>query len=218
MEKINQYAALLRIDLQNDFMPGGALAVNDGDKIIAAINKVSRQFHNNGGIIVDSQDMHPAGHSSFASAHEGKQPFEAIQMPYGTQTLWPDHCVAGSFGAKFHNDVDVDVADLVIRKGTRHAVDSYSAFYENDQETRTYLDEYLKARYVEDVYLCGLAYDFCVGYSAIDAHNIGFNVYVVKDLCKAIDMPTENGGTVAEIERAFAAAGIKVITSDQIQF
>lgn len=176
--------ALIVIDVQNDFCPGGALAVEGGDQIVAPINALLAEFP----VRVFTQDWHPAGHSSFASSHEGAAPFDMIEMPYGPQVLWPDHCVIGSAGAAFHPDLKTDPADLIIRKGFRPAIDSYSAFFENDHKTPTGLEGYLRTRGVEVVTLVGLATDFCVNFSAVDAAKLGFKVRVIESLCRAIDL------------------------------
>ena len=175
--------AILVIDVQNDFCPGGALAVAGGDEIVAPINALVPEFP----VRVFTQDWHPANHLSFASQHEGAAPMSLTEMPYGPQVLWPDHCIQGSEGAAFHADLATNPADLVIRKGFRREIDSYSAFFENDHETPTGLDGYLKSRGVEAVTLVGLATDFCVNYSAIDAAKLGFKVTVIESLCRAID-------------------------------
>ncbi len=176
--------ALIVIDVQNDFCPGGALAVEGGDEIVAPINALLPEFQ----VRVLTQDWHPAGHSSFASTHPGQDPFSVIEMPYGPQVLWPDHCIQGSDGAAFHKNLNTDAADLVIRKGFRPGIDSYSAFFENDHETPTGLEGYLRARGVDTVTLVGLATDYCVNYSAVDAAGCGFKVRVITSLCRAIDM------------------------------
>ena len=162
--------ALIVIDVQNDFCPGGALAVAGGDEIVAPINALLPEFQ----VRVLTQDWHPAGHSSFASSHPGHEPFSVIEMPYGAQVLWPDHCIQGSEGAAFHKNLKTDAADLVIRKGFRPGIDSYSAFFENDHETPTGLEGYLRARGVDTVTLVGLATDYCVNYSAVDAARCGY--------------------------------------------
>jgi nicotinamidase/pyrazinamidase len=180
----SQTGALLVIDVQNDFCPGGALAVADGDAIVSGINAAMADF----GAIVLTQDWHPADHSSFAANHPGAAPFSAIEMPYGRQVLWPVHCVQGSQGAAFHTDLAMDRADLVIRKGFRASVDSYSAFFENDRTTQTGLDGYLRDRGISRVVLTGLALDFCVAYSALDAAGLGYDVEVRTALCRAIDL------------------------------
>ncbi len=176
--------ALLVIDVQNDFCPGGALAVNDGDAIVPGVNALMAEFD----AVILTQDWHPASHSSFASRHPGKTPLELIDMPYGPQVLWPDHCVQGSEGAAFHPDLDTNRANLIIRKGFRPAIDSYSAFFENDHATPTGLEGYLRTRGIDMLTLVGLATDFCVNYSAVDAGKLGFDVTVRLDLCRAIDL------------------------------
>jgi nicotinamidase/pyrazinamidase len=176
--------ALLVIDVQYDFCPGGALAVPGGDEIVPGINALMKKFP----AVILTQDWHPEGHSSFASQHEGRAPMEMIEMPYGPQILWPDHCVQGSRGAEFHDDLDVNRADLIIRKGFRREVDSYSAFFENDHETPTGLEGYLRTRGIDKVTLVGLATDFCVNFSAVDAAKLGFETEVREDLTRAIDL------------------------------
>jgi nicotinamidase/pyrazinamidase len=176
--------ALIVIDVQNDFCPGGRLAVARGDEIVGPINAILPNF----GLRVFTQDWHPDAHSSFASSHPGAAPFETVEMPYGLQVLWPDHCTMGSEGAAFHPDLDVDAAHLVFRKGFDPAVDSYSAFFENDHQTPTGLEGYLRSRGIEAVTLVGLATDFCVNFSAVDAARLGFRVRVIESLCRAIDL------------------------------
>ena len=176
--------ALLVIDMQNDFCPGGKLEVKDGDAIIPGINKLMAEFRT----VILTQDWHPKGHSSFATSHKGAEPFSVIDMSYGPQVLWPDHCVQGSKGASFHQKLDIDPADLIIRKGFRPDVDSYSAFFENDHETPTGLHGYCQERRIDRLTLVGLATDFCVNYSALDAARLGYAVTVRQDLCRAIDM------------------------------
>lgn len=176
-------AALIVIDVQNDFCPGGALAVPDGDAVVAPINKLMSQFDT----VVLTQDWHPRGHTSFASEYPGKMPFETTELSYGTQVLWPDHCVQGTEGAAFHPDLRTD-GDLIIRKGFRIGVDSYSAFYENDQTTVTGLHGYLQARDISRLRFVGLATDFCVAYSALDAAQLGYEVGVDLNACRAIDL------------------------------
>jgi nicotinamidase/pyrazinamidase len=194
--------ALLIVDVQNDFCPGGALAVPRGDEIVPAVNRLARSFAH----VVLTQDWHPRGHASFASTHPGKRPFDAIEVSYGTQTLWPDHCVQGTQGAAFHPNLDVPHAELVLRKGFRSAIDSYSAFRENDRRTATGLAGYLKERGVERITLCGLATDFCVAFSAIDARQAGFEVSVVTSACRAIDID----GSLARAMRSMSEAGVTV--------
>jgi nicotinamidase/pyrazinamidase len=174
--------ALLVIDVQNDFCPGGALAVAGGDAIVSGINALIGDFR----AVILTQDWHPAGHSSFASTH-GVAPMSMIDMPYGPQVLWPDHCIQGSMGAAFHADLHDGRADLIIRKGYNSAIDSYSAFFENDRTTPTGLEGYLRTRGIDTLTLVGLATDFCVNYSAVDAARLGFKVAVKTDLCRAID-------------------------------
>lgn len=193
-------AALLVIDVQNDFCPGGALAVPGGDEIVPQINGFMLYFKD----VILTQDWHPAGHSSFASSHPGKAPFETVEMAYGTQVLWPDHCVQGSHGGAFHPGLDTTPAHLVIRKGMSLNIDSYSAFFENDRSTATGLDGYLQTRGVTEVVMVGLATDFCVQFSALDAAKLGYKVVVRRDLCRAIDLD----GSLAQAEAAMAGAGV----------
>lgn len=174
--------ALLVIDVQNDFCPHGSLAVVGGDEIVAGINAAMPRFD----AVVMTQDWHPADHSSFASSHDAA-PMDIIEMPYGPQVLWPDHCVQGTSGAEFHRNLDVNRADMIVRKGYNPAIDSYSAFFENDRKTPTGLQGYLKARGITQLILVGLATDFCVSYSAVDAAQLGFDVTVDLNLCRAID-------------------------------
>lgn len=192
--------ALIVIDVQNDFCPGGALAVAEGDAIVPGINAILGDYD----AVVFTQDWHPAGHSSFASQHPGRAPMEMTEMPYGPQVLWPDHCVQGSHGAAFHPDLAVNRAELIIRKGFRRGIDSYSAFFENDRETPTGLEGYLRTRGIERLDMAGLATDFCVQYSALDAAQLGFSVRVVTDLCRGIDL---DGSLSAALE-AMRAAGV----------
>ena len=193
--------ALLVIDVQNDFCPGGALAVAGGDEIVAPINAIMDDFD----AVILTQDWHPAGHSSFASSHDDKSPFEMIQMPYGAQVLWPDHCVQGSDGAAFHPDLRTD-GDLIIRKGFRRDIDSYSAFFENDHSTPTGLKGYLETRGIGLLTMVGLATDFCVHYSAVDAARLGFDVTIRTGLCRAIDMD----GSLSAAEKSMREAGVKL--------
>jgi nicotinamidase/pyrazinamidase len=192
---------LLVIDVQNDFCPGGTLAVGEGDAVVPVINGLTGRF----GHVVLTQDWHPAGHSSFASSHPGSAPFETIAMPYGPQTLWPDHCVQGTAGATFHAKLLVDRAELVIRKGFRGAIDSYSAFYENDRHTPTGLAGYLRERGFKRVFLAGLATDYCVYYSAVDARREGFEAIVIESGCRAIDL----AGSLAAAWAGMAEAGVQ---------
>ena len=187
--------ALIVIDVQNDFCPGGALAVPGGDEIVPGINTLMRDFDH----VILTQDWHPAGHSSFASSHPGKAPYDAVEMPYGPQILWPDHCVQGSEGAAFHADLDTDRAALIQRKGMNPAIDSYSAFFENDQTTPTGLDGALRSLGIDTLTMVGLATDFFVAYSAIDAARLGFDVPVRTDLCRAIDLDGSLNNALAEM-------------------
>ena len=188
--------ALIVIDVQNDFCPGGALAVAEGDQIVAGINALMGDFDT----VVLTQDWHPAGHSSFASSHDA-DPMSVTQMPYGPQVLWPDHCIQGTDGAAFHADLRVD-GDLIIRKGFNPAIDSYSAFFENDHKTPTGLEGYLRTRGITDLTMVGLALDFCVNYSAVDAAKLGFDVTVRQDLCRAIDFDGSLDAAVAGMRAA----------------
>ena len=194
---------LLIIDVQNDFCPGGALAVADGDAVVPVINRVAKRFDH----VVLTQDWHPAGHSSFATSHPGSAAFETIDMPYGAQTLWPDHCVQGTSGAGFHPQLATDRAELVIRKGFRRTIDSYSAFYENDRSTPTGLAGYLRERGFERIFMVGLATDFCVRYSAIDARRLGFTTVLIEAGCRAIDL----GGSLEFAWAEMDAAGVQRI-------
>lgn len=193
--------ALLVIDMQNDFCPGGALAVPEGDTLVPGINALMDDFR----AVILTQDWHPAGHSSFASSHADKAPMDTIEMPYGTQILWPDHCVQGTHGAAFVPGLRTD-ADLILRKGFNPAIDSYSAFFENDRETPTGLEGYLRTRGIERLTLLGLALDFCVNFSALDAAKLGFDVTVRTDLSRAID----TGGSKAAAESAMRDAGVEL--------
>jgi nicotinamidase/pyrazinamidase len=191
---------LLIIDMQNDFCPGGALAVRQGDEIVPSVNRLAAEFDH----VILTQDWHPRGHASFASSHPGKQPFEAIEAPYGQQILWPDHCVQGTQGAAFHPGLGVPHGELVLRKGFRSSIDSYSAFRENDRRTPTGLASYLKERGFQRITLCGLATDFCVFFSAIDGREAGFEVNVVTSACRGIDMD----GSLARAMRSMSEAGV----------
>ena len=194
---------LLIVDVQNDFCPGGALAVPHGDEIVPAVNRLAAQFAH----VVLTQDWHPRGHASFASSHAGKNPFDTIDVSYGQQILWPDHCVQATRGAAFHPDLDVPHAELVLRKGFRTAIDSYSAFFENDRRTPTGLVAYLKERRFERITLCGLATDFCVLYSAIDGRQSGFEVTVATNACRGIDID----GSLAWAMRSMNEAGVTIL-------
>jgi len=194
--------ALLIIDVQNDFCPGGLLAVNDGDAVVPTINAMQADFP----LVVATQDWHPADHSSFAANHDGADPFSSVEMPYGTQVLWPVHCVQGSEGAAFHPDLALDRASLVIRKGTDPALDSYSAFFENDRKTPTGLAGYLRDKGVTALTLAGLATDFCVGWSALDARRLGFDVTLATNACRAIDLD----GSLEAAMAAMRDAGVEI--------
>jgi len=192
--------ALIVIDVQNDFCPGGSLAVEGGSEIVQPINAMMGDFRS----VILTQDWHPANHSSFASNHSGKNPFELIDMSYGPQVLWPDHCVQGSSGARFHPDLNINASDLIIRKGFRPAIDSYSAFFENDQTTPTGLHGYLTERAITDLTMVGLATDFCVNFSAVDAARLGYKVVVAQSACRAIDMD----GSLAPALGGMTQAGV----------
>lgn len=201
-------SALIVIDVQNDFCPGGALAVADGDAVVAPINRLMSRFP----VRVLTQDWHASDHRSFASAHAEAAPFTTVEMPYGAQVLWPDHCVQGTRGAEFHPDLDVDRADLILRKGFRPHVDSYSAFFENDRETPTGLAGYLRERGVSGVWLAGLATDFCVHYSALDAVRLGFSVTLLEDACREIDLDGSHAAAMA----AMAGAGVALARAGEL--
>lgn len=197
---IAENAVLLVVDIQNDFCPGGALAVPGGDEVVPKINELARRFEH----VVLTQDWHCPNHLSFASSHTGRRPFEMIDLSYGRQILWPDHCVQGTHGAEFHRGLQIPHAELVLRKGYHRATDSYSAFYENDRTTHTGLTGYLRERGLKSVFLAGLAYDFCVRYSAEDAHREGFELFVVEDCCRAIDVE----GSMAATQQRLRQLGI----------
>ena len=201
-------AALLVIDVQNCFLPGGSLAVKEGDQVVPVINKIAKSFAN----VVMTQDWHTPGHVSFDSVHAGKKPFETIDLAYGKQVLWPDHCVQGTDGAGLSKDLAIPQAELIIRKGFHKDVDSYSAFTEADGNTTTGLAAYLKARKVERVFVAGLATDFCVAWTALDARKAGFETYVVEDACRGIDTQ----GSLAKAWDDMAKAGVKRIQSADI--
>jgi nicotinamidase/pyrazinamidase len=204
--QIGQSDLLLITDVQRDFCSGGALAIPDADAVVPPINAISRRFTN----VAATQDWHPPGHESFASAHPGRAPFETIDVAYGAQTLWPDHCVQGTRGAAFHSDLETTRAELVVRKGFRRAIDSYSAFYENDHQTPTGLGGYLRERGFKRLFLAGLATDFCVHFSAVDAAREGFDVVVIEDACRAIDLD----GSLAAARTAMSSAGVRFGTTD----
>jgi len=193
-----RHAAIVVIDVQNDFCPGGALAVADGDAVVPLINGIAPEF----GARIFTQDWHLGGHASFASSHPGKQPFDTAVLPYGEQVLWPDHCVQGTAGAAFHPALETRGADMVLRKGFRRGIDSYSAFYENDRQTPTGLSGYLRARGLEQLYLVGLATDFCVAYSAIDGANEGFSITVLEPACRGLDVDGSLEAAWAEMKTA----------------
>ncbi len=203
--QITSSDVLIVIDVQNDFCPGGALAILNGDQIIPAIRQAARQFQH----IILTQDWHPKGHSSFASSHPGKKPFESIEAHYGAQTLWPDHCVQGTPGAEFHPSLHLPQAELILRKGYRSEIDSYSAFFENDRTTPTGLYGYLRERGLNRAFFAGLAYDYCVAYSALDAHRLNLPAVILRNACAAIDL----NGSVNQMEQQFREAGVEVIAS-----
>jgi len=200
--------ALLVVDVQNDFLPGGALAVARGDEILPLVNRIGAQF----AVVVLTQDWHPAGHASFASSHPGKRPYQKMRLAYGEQVLWPDHCVQGSAGAAFAAGLDVPHAQVVIRKGHHRKVDSYSAFLEADRKTKTGLDGYLASRGVKRVFCVGLATDFCVAWSALDARRFGLQAAVIEDACRAIDA----GGSLEAAWKAMKKAGVRRLSSADV--
>jgi nicotinamidase/pyrazinamidase len=202
-------SVLIAVDVQNCFVEGGTLPVAKGSEVVPVINRISTAFEN----IVVTQDWHTKGHASFASAYEGKKPFETTKLTYGTQVLWPDHCVQGTKDAELHKDLSLPSAQLIIRKGYHPKVDSYSAFMEADAKTATGLSGYLKQRGIKTVFVTGLATDFCVAWTAMDARAAGFEVYVVEDACRAIDL----NGSLAAAWKNMAAKGVKRIQSDDIQ-
>lgn len=202
---IDAHTALIVVDVQNDFCAGGSLAVPDADAIVPVVNRLGRRFQN----VILTQDWHPAGHASFASSHEGKQPFESVTLAYGEQTLWPDHCVQGSAGAQFHPQLDLPHAQAVIRKGHRAGIDSYSGFMEADRRTTTGLAGYLRERGVTRLILCGLATDFCVAWTAQDAVSHGFEAVVVEEACRGIDLD----GSLDRAWSKMIARGVKRVTS-----
>jgi nicotinamidase/pyrazinamidase len=208
MPPLQSTDALLVIDVQNDFMPGGALAVADGDAVVPIINALAMKFDH----VILTQDWHPAHHISFATTHPDKNPYEIIQAPYGPQTLWPEHCLQHTDGAAFHPAIDIPHAELILRKGFRRHIDSYSAFLENDHFTPTGLAGYLRERSLTRLFLCGLAYDFCVRYSAIDGKHLGFEIIVIEDAARPVNLPN----SVAETNAALAAAGVSRIFSSAV--
>lgn len=200
--------ALLVIDVQNDFCPKGALAVPKGDEVVPVVNRLIPRFAH----VLLTQDWHPPGHRSFASAHAGKRPFETTELSYGTQVLWPDHCVQGTEGADFRRDLQYGKAELIIRKGFRLEINSYSAFFENDRRTPTGLSGYLRTRGFKRLFMAGLATDFCVNYSAVDGAALGFEVVVLEDGCRAIDL----AGSLAAAKDAMTKAGVTLATSGAV--
>src|SRR4051812_28068552 len=206
--RINDSCALLVIDVQNCFLPGGSLAVKDGDQVVPVVNRIAKGFAN----VVMTQDWHTPGHVSFASSHGGKKPFETVDLKYGKQVLWPDHCVQGTDGAALSKDLAVPQAELIIRKGYHKDVDSYSAFTEADGKTTTGLAAWLKARQLKRLFVAGLATDFCVAWTAIDARKAGFDTYVIEDACRGIDTQ----GSLAKAWADMAKAGVKRIQSADI--
>ena len=198
--------ALLIADIQNDFCPDGALAVSEGDAIIPVVNELMEGFDH----VIMTQDWHPPGHESFASSHPNHDPFDVVEVDYGEQILWPDHCVQGTGGAEFHSDLNRTPVEMIIRKGFRPHIDSYSAFYENDRETPTGLTGYLRGRGIDTLYVCGLAADFCVKWSALDGRKEGFDIYVIEDATRGIDQD----GSLAQAWDEMNDAGVQVISSD----
>lgn len=205
---MNTDSVLLVMDVQNDFLPGGALAVPRGDEVVPIVNRLAARFDN----VILTQDWHPPNHISFASRHPGSKPYDTIDLPYGPQILWPDHCVQGSRGAEFHAALAIEQAQAVIRKGYHAHTDSYSALLEADRVTPTGLAGLLRERGIRRVFCCGLATDFCVAWSALDAQAAGFETYVIEDACRAID----TGGSLDAARRDLAAAGVRVTGSDRI--
>lgn len=205
----NTKTALIIVDVQNDFCPGGALAVPDGNAVVPVINRLAAKFAN----VVLTQDWHPAGHASFASSHAGQKPFDVVALPYGPQVLWPDHCIQATPGAAFHPALAVPHAQMIVRKGYRPDVDSYSGFLEADRKTPTGLAGFLRERGIAEVVIVGLATDFCVAWTALDAVRLGFSTTVVEDACRGIDAPTIAGGTLAKAWADMTAAGVRRVTS-----
>lgn len=205
-------ATLVVVDVQNDFCPGGTLAVPGGDEVVPLINSLARRFAH----VVLTQDWHPRGHISFASSHATAKPFDVVQLDYGAQVLWPDHCIQGTEGAAFHAGLDVPQAQAIVRKGFRRHIDSYSGFLEADRTTPTGLGGYLRERRLAKVFVAGLATDFCVAWTALDARRLGLETLVVEDACRAIDAPTVPGGTLAKAWADMTAAGVLRVTSGEI--
>jgi nicotinamidase/pyrazinamidase len=208
MELKSATDVLLVVDVQNDFCPGGALAVDRGDEVVPIINRLSQRFDH----VILTQDWHPRGHISFASAHPGHKPYETAEAAYGTQALWPDHCIQATRGADFHAGLQVPHAELIVRKGFRRDIDSYSAFLENDHTTPTGLAGYLRERGLKRIFVCGLAYDFCVRHSAIEGTAFDFEAIVIEDACRPVDLP----GSVEATHQAFAEAGIQRISAHEL--
>ena len=207
---IEQRDALIVVDMQNDFMPGGALGVKDGDKIISGINKLMKRFHTKGARNILTQDWHPARHLSFASQHEGKQPFDQIDGVFGIgPVLWPDHCIQGTKGSEFHSQLNITVAHLIIRKGIHREIDSYSTFTENDRQTDTGLAGYLRNANLKRIFICGLALDYCVYWSAVDGTHKGFETFVVSELCKGIAEETSEEAIKRMTEEGVRLIGVK---------
>ena len=207
-EKLRDQDVLLVVDVQNDFCPGGNLAVRHGDEVVPLINRLAKRFAH----VVLTQDWHPRGHQSFASSHPGRKPYETVQVAYGPQILWPDHCVQETRGAELRDDLQIAHAELILRKGYHRDIDSYSAFYENDRKTRTGLGGYLRERGFTRVFLAGLAFDFCVRYSAEDAKRDGFQAVVIEDACRGIDVD----GSMRTTRESFATLGISCVLGEGI--
>jgi nicotinamidase/pyrazinamidase len=205
---IGPHDVLIVVDIQNDFCPGGALGVPRGNEVVPLINRLAARFEH----VLLTQDWHPAGHLSFASAHPGRKPYDTIEVSYGSQILWPDHCVQGTPGAEFRKDLQITHAEVILRKGYHREIDSYSAFYENDRKTNTGLAGYLRERGFARVFLSGLAFDFCVRYSAEDAQSEGFGVVVLEDACRGIDLQ----GSIAATRQLFSQLGIACVSGDAI--
>ena len=208
MSKYGERDVLLVVDIQNDFCPGGGLAVPRGDEVVPIVNRLAHDFPH----VVLTQDWHPRGHLSFASSHPGTKPYQTIEVASGMQVLWPDHCVQGTTGAAFRDDLKIPHAELVLRKGYHREIDSYSAFYENDRKTMTGLGGYLRERGFARVFLAGLAYDFCVRYSAEDAKREGFEAIVIEDACRGIDV----GGSMAATRALFKTLGVRSVMANEI--
>jgi len=204
-----RHDVLIVTDVQNDFCPGGALAVADGDAVVPAVNALARRFEH----VVVTQDWHPPGHRSFASSHPGRAPFETIELDYGPQTLWPDHCVQGTLGAALHAGLELTRAELLIRKGFRPDIDSYSVFYENDRTSPTGLAGYLRERGFARLFICGLATDYCVAWSALDARRLHFDAVVLLDACRAIDL----GGSLERALQAMREAGVTLAQASELR-